>query len=340
MDSAIHAILEELKENRYAPVYFIEGEEPYYIDLIADYIEENVLQEHEKAFNQIVVYGRDVQMNDVLTHARRFPAMAERQVVIVKEAQEIADLKKKEAENLFLSYLKNPVPTTILLFCHKYKTIDRRKSLGKALKEKAILVTTKKLYENQIPEWITKYLEQRGFRITEKARHMLADAIGNNLQRLSNEIDKMILNFKEPIKLEAQHIELYIGISKEYNVFELQKALGVKDLMKAQQIINYFAANPKDNPIIPTIALLFTFYSKLMLVHCAKNATEPGLAKLLKVHPYFVRDYKVAAGNFSLPKIADNIHHLKMADLRAKGIESASTPEGEILKELVYNLLH
>lgn len=333
-------ILAELKQKRFAPIYFLQGEEPYYIDLISDYIEEHALQEAEKGFNQVVMYGKDAEVNKIITNARRYPMMAERQVVIVKEAQEIPDLNKEEGQKLLESYVKNPSPSTILVFAHKYKTLDGRKSLGKTMKDGAVLLTTKKIYENQVSDWINNYVKSRGYTIELKASQMLTDFIGNNLSSLVSEINKILINFKAKTAIDAAMVQKFVGISKEYNGFELQRALGVRDVMKSNQIANYFEANPKSNPVIPVIALLFSFYSKLLIIHHAKDKSEKNLASLLQVNPYFIKEYIMAVRNYSLGKVIDNIHHLKVADLQLKGVESAGATEGQILKELIYKLLH
>lgn len=334
------SILSDLKKNKYAPVYFLQGEEPYFIDLISDYIEANALNESEKGFNQVVMYGKDAEVNKILTNARRYPMMAERQVVIVKEAQEIPDINKEEGIALLEAYLKNPLPSTILVFAHKYKTLDGRKSLAKTVKEKAVLLTTKKLYDNAVPDWITNYVKSKGFGIDIKATQMLTDFIGNNLSNLTNEIDKILLNCKEKTTIDAAIVQKFVGISKEYNVFELQRALGTRDVLKANQIVHYFEANPKNNPIIPVIALLFSFYSKLLMVHHSKDKSEKGIAAALKLNPFFVKEYLLAARNYPIQKVIDNIHHIKKADLQSKGIDSPSMAEGQILRELIYKLMH
>lgn len=333
-------VLADLKSKKYAPVYFLQGEETYYIDLIADYIEDHVLSETEKGFNQTVMYGRDVAMNEVLTNARRFPMMAERQVVIVKEAQQISDLNKEQGQKILIDYLKNPANTTILVFCHKNKSLDKRKALGKNIDKYAVTVTTKKLYDNQVPSWIEQYLKSRGFSATPKAVQMLAESIGNDLERLSNEIDKILINFKDKVEVDEHIVQKYVGISKDYNVFELQKALMIKDVMKANKIVNYFQANAKKNPIIPIIAILYSFYSKLLMIYGTKDRSEHNLASILKVNPYFVKDYITATRYYDLPSIVNNIHYIKEADLKSKGVDNVSTSEGELLKELIFKLIH
>jgi DNA polymerase III subunit delta len=333
-------VIKEMKTGKYSPIYFLQGEEPYYIDLIADHIEENAIDKSARSFNQVVVYGKDVNMSQILNHAMRYPMMSDRQVVIVREAQDIADLGKDDGQRLFENYIKNPQPSTILVFCHKYKTLDGRKTLGKTLDQLAVVVNSKKLYDNQIPEWISSYLSAKGYSISDKAKQMLTDNIGNNLDRLSNEIDKMLINIKEIKEIDPGMIQKYIGISKDFNVFELQKALTVKDAFKANQIINYFAANTKSNPIIPIIAILFAFYSKILLIHHAKDKSESNLSKVLGMSPYVLREYTLAARNYPLGKVINSIGHIRTADLQSKGIGAGSVSEGQILKELVFKLLH
>lgn len=343
MPQTAEQVLNDLKQQRYAPLYFLQGDEPYYIDLIAEYIEKHTLSEREKGFNQLIMYGKDVDINTIITNARRYPMMSDRQVVIVKEAQEIQDLNTQRGEQLLEAYVKNPLPSTILVFCHKYKSLDSRKSLGKAIGKFAVLVESKKLYDNQIPDWIAKYVKNRGFKIEDNAVQMLADYIGNNLQRLSNEVEKILINFNKEdvhVVIDADKVQKYVGISKEYNVFELQKALAVKNVIKANRIVQYFEANLKANPIIPVIALLYTFFSKLLLVHHTTDKTERGLATLLKVNPFFVKEYRAAAVNYPLHKVIQNIHYLRIADLHSKGIDNTGGSDAQILKELVFKLLH
>jgi len=343
MPQSPEAVLTSLRKQEFAPVYFLQGDEPYYIDQIADYIEASALSEHERGFNQMVMYGKDVEVSDVLNNAKRYPMMSERQVVIVREAQDIPDMNNKTGQQQMEAYLKNPMPSTILVFCYKYKTFDGRKALGKLLDKYAILVESKKMYDNQLPDWIARYIKDKGYQIDDKAVKMLADYIGNNLERLTNEIEKVLINYRqgdEEGKITPAIIQKYIGISKEYNVFELQKALAVKDVLKANRILKYFEANQKANPIIPVIALLFTFYSKLLLVHQASDKSERGVAAVLRINPFFAREYKVASVNYPLPKVIQNIHYLRLADQYAKGIDNQVGSEPQILKELVFKLMH
>ncbi len=340
MESA-NIILRDLKENKYALVYFLQGEEPYYIDLISNYIEENALDEASKGFNQVIMYGKDVRLPDVLNHARRFPMMSERQVVIVKEAQNMeSELGKADSQKMLEAYLKNPQPSTILVFCYKYKKLDKRRKLYKELEKHAVVLSTKKLYESQLPEWIRNYFTTKGFTVAEKAVHMLADHIGNNLERLSNEIDKMLINFKEPREIDDRLVQKYIGISKEYNPFELQKAISYKDPVRVYEIINYFAANPRDNPVIPIIGTLYSLFSRLLVLHHRKAYTEDAIATVININRFFAKEYIAGLKNYSLQKVIKNIHYLRQADLYSKGVDNASLSEGQILKELAFKLMN
>ena len=332
-------VLEELHESTYHPIYFLQGDESYFIDQIADYIETHALDETEKGFNQMVMYGKDSTLESVLTNARRFPMMSSRQVVIVKEAQEIVNFGRKEAQNLLEQYLENPLESTILVFCYKYKTLDKRKSLTKSILKHAILVDCKKLYDDKIPSWIGNYVQSRNASIDYATAQLLADYIGNNLERLSSEIDKVLLNLSTPANIDTEAVQKYVGISKEYNVFELQRALTVKDNIKAQRIVHYFNANPKLNPVIPVIAVLFAFFAKLLVVHQSKSYSDQALAKELRVSPFFVKDYAQAARNYSREQVIKNIAYLRSADLMVKGVGNQQ-PHGEVLKELVFKLIH
>ncbi|MFN3404054.1 MAG: DNA polymerase III subunit delta [Cytophagaceae bacterium] len=340
MASTPESVLKDLKSGKYAPVYFLQGEEPYYIDAIAEYVEKNCLNESEKGFNQTVMYGKDVVMNTILLNAKKFPMFSDRQVVIVKEAQEVSDLGKDAGDKQLEAYIQNPLPSTVLVFCYKYKTLDGRKSLGKSLDKFAILVNSKKIYDNKLPEWVEGYCKEKGYPITHRAAIILSDYIGNNLSRIANEIDKLVINLKEKIEITEALVEKYVGISKEYNVFELQAALTKRDVLKANRILKYFESDPKNNPAIPIIANLFSFFSKVLMVHAAEDKSESGLAKVLGVNPFFVKDYIAAAKAYPYPKAVHIIHHIRQADLHSKGIDNISRTEGEILKELVFKILH
>lgn len=333
-------ILQELKAGKYAPVYFLQGEEPYYIDQITDFIEDHCLTETEKGFNQTIMYGKDVAVNQIVSAARRFPMMSERQVVIVKEAKDIQDINKDEGQSLLMNYLENPVPSTVLVFAHKHKKVDGRKPLSKALGKKSVLLTTTKLRDYEVPKWIEGFAKEKGFNIGYQSVQLLAEYLGNNLERLSNEINKIAINLKDGEEITPEHIQKYVGINKDYNVFELQKAISTGDVLKVNRIVNYFAANIRANSIIPMIAVLFSYYTKLLLLHSAKDKSESGLARAMGLPPFVVKEYKVAAARYPIQKVMQSISFLREADLRSKGVNSGSMPEEEILRELVFKLMH
>lgn len=339
MDAQVTKILTDLKARKYAPVYFLQGEESYFIDLISDYIEKNVLSDAEKGFNQVVVYGKDASMSTILTHARRFPMMAERQVVIVKEAQDIQDINNETGAKLLLNYLQNAVPSTVLVFAHKNKSLDKRKELGKNIEKLAVSITTKKLYENQLPEFVAGYAAQQGVVMDDRATQIFCEYIGNDLNRLANEFDKLIIGGIPAGGITAEHVMMQVGISKEYNIFELQKAVVSRNTLQANRIVNYFEKNTKKNPVIPVVAFLYSFFSKLLAASSAPDKSDKGLVAALKISPYAARDYVQAMRIFPQDKIMQNISFLKEADLKLKGVDSGSADEGQVLRELVYKLI-
>ena len=338
-------IMSDLKKKTYRPVYFLMGDEPYFIDMISDHIEQHVLDESEKEFNQTVLYGRDVTTADVIGAAKRFPMMSDYQVVMVKEAQDIKDLIKKEKEDkkekqkgVFETYLENPLPSTILVFCYKYKSIDKRTAIAKLIDKTAVLFESKKLYDNQVPDWINNYLKAKEYSINQRAAGLLAEYLGTGLSKISNELDKLIINLPPKAEITAEHIQANIGISKDYNVFELQTVIGKKEVLKANRIINYFAANPKDNPMVVTISSLYGYFCKLLTYHFL--ADKKMAASALGVHPFFLKDYELAARNYSVGKLKAIFGYLRDYDLKSKGVDSGSATEGELLKELVFKILH
>jgi DNA polymerase III subunit delta len=340
MDAAVKKILTDLKGGKYAPVYFLQGEETFYIDLIADYVEAHALTEAEKGFNQVIVYGKDVTMATVLTHARRFPMMAQRQVVIVKEAQDIQDLGKEIGAKLLLDYLTKQVPSTVLVFCHKHKSLDKRKEVGKKIDQLAVTLNCKKLYDNQLPEFVAEYVKDKKIQIEDRAVQALCEFVGNDLHRLANEIDKLVISLASGEGITTERVMNQVGVSKEYNIFELQKAIINRDMLLANKIVNYFESNTKKNPMIPVVAYLFSFFSKLLAASQASDKSEKGLASELKVSPYAVRDYSLALRQYPLPKIMDNIASLKDADLKLKGVNAGSSGDGQIFRELVWRLMN
>jgi DNA polymerase-3 subunit delta len=311
------------------------GEEAYYIDKISDYIEKNLLSEEEKGFNQMVFYGRDVSVEDIISQAKRYPMMAEKQVVIVKEAQDLF-----RTIDRLVSYAENPQPTTVLVMCYKYKSLDKRKKLGKIIAEKGVLFESKKLYENQVGDWISSNLKERGYDIEPKAAHMLVEFLGSDLSKIDNELEKLALILKKGTVISAFHVEENIGISKDYNNFELRKAIGEKQVVRANQIINYFAGNPKTHPLVMTISLLNSFFTQLLLYHGLKDKGRINVAKMLKINPYFVPEYQRAAVNYPMRKVAQVISHLRDADLKSKGVGASNLSHADILKQLLFKIMH
>ena len=340
MSNTPDKVLADLKAGKYAPVYFLQGDEPYYIDLIADYIEQNCLAEAEKGFNQTILYGKDVSMAQVLTNARRFPMMAERQVVIVKEAKDIQDINKEDGQKLLMSYLDSPVPSTVLVFAHKHKNLDGRKPLAKAAKAKSVFIATAQLRDYELPGWIEQYIRQRGYQINDRSVMMLSEYVGTNLERLVNEIGKILINLEDGGMINEDLVQKYVGISKEYDVFELQRAISFRDPVKANKIVRYFAANAKANPVIPMIALLYSFYSKLLIFHGTRDKSDSALMGAMGVRNFVLKEYKAAARNYPLGKVMQSIGLLREADLKSKGVNSGTMKDGEILKELVFKLMH
>lgn len=329
-------IISDLKNKIYKPVYFLSGDEPYFIDLITKYINENVLSDAEKSFNQTVMYGKEAEIHTVIDTAKRFPMMANHQVVIVKEAQNI-----KNIDDL-IHYVNAPLKSTLLVINYKYKTLDKRKKLYKAINENGVLYESKKLYDNEVPAWINGYLKNKNRSIDPNAGMLLTEYLGNDLSKIANELEKLIITLPDgEFNITTTHIERNIGISKDYNNFELHKALTQKNVLKANRIVNYFGHNPKDNPFTLTISTLYYFYSKVLIYHFIKDKRDRrNVAATLKVNPYFVGDYEKAAKNYNPQKTVQIISLLREYDLKSKGYNNVSTSHGELLKELVYKILH
>ncbi len=335
MAVSIEEILSDLKKRIFKPVYFLAGEEPYFIDIISDYIEDKVLSEADKAFNQIIIYGDDTSIAAIIDTARRFPMMSSHQVVIVKEAQSL-----KKIEDL-ASYLDAPLQSTILVFCYKYKSLDKRTKLYKLLESSAVYFESPRLRDYQIPAWIENFLMKRGIKTEPSASAMLTEYLGTDLHKIANELEKLIITLPpdKPVITNAL-IEKNIGISKDYNNFELQKAVGEKNILKANMIVRYFGDNPKDNPLTLTIASLFSFFSKLLTYHYLADKSKNNVAAALKVNPFFVKDYESAANKYNAKKTVQIISLLRTFDMKSKGFGDSGTEPGDLLKELIYRILH
>jgi DNA polymerase-3 subunit delta len=331
----VKKLVADINKGDLKPIYFLMGEEAYYIDKISDFIENNVLDEAEKGFNQMVLYGRDVSIDDIVSNAKRYPMMAERQVVIVKEAQDLSRTIEKLA-----SYAENPQPTTVLVVNYKYKKIDKRKALYKAInKNDSVVFESKKLYDNQVPDWIRRVLKGQDYDISPKAAQMLVEFLGTDLSKVNNELSKLKIVLPKGSQITPEHIEENIGISKDYNNFELRKAVGERNVVKAHKIAKYFADNPKDNPMVVTVSLLFSFFSQLLHLHGMHDKNPRSVASALRVNPYFVNEYLTAARNYPMKKVSAVIGLLREFDVKGKGVGSSSVSQGDLLKELLVRIL-
>ena len=324
----VKKITDAIANGKAASVYFLMGEETYYIDAISHYIENNILSPEEQGFNQMVLYGRDVTVDQIIGHAKRFPMMAEKQVIIVKEAQDLS----RSIEEL-LSYVQQPQPSTVLVICYKYKKLDARKKLAKTLKTHGVLFESNKLYDNQLPDWIKRVLSGRGYSVAPKAAQMLADFLGNDLSKISKELEKLQLILPKDQTISPQDVETHIGISKDYNNFELQSAIAQGDQLKAYQIVTYFANNPKHHPIVMTIALLYSFFAKLLLYHSLSDKSMA--AKALAINPYFVKEYQLAARYYSMKQVTAIIGNIRNVDMKSKGVGASQLSLVDLLHELL-----
>jgi len=328
-------IVNDIKNGNIRPIYFLMGEEPYYIDKLSDYIDQNLLSEEEKGFNQTVLYGRDVSIEDIVSTCKRYPMMAERQVVIIKEAQELSRTIDK-----IESYAENPTPTTVLVFCYKYKTLDKRKKVTKLLEKNGLVYESKKLYDNQVGEWIKRVLSGKGFTIEPKASAMLVEFLGTDLSKINNELEKLQIILPKGSTITSKHIEENIGFSKDYNVFELRKAIGERNQIKAYKIAKYFSENPKDNPMVVTTSLVFSFFLQLLQYHGLKDKNPKNVASVLKVNPYFLKDYDVALRNYPMKKVSAIVAALRDIDVKSKGVGANAMPQHDLLKELLVKVFN
>ena len=334
MDEVVK-IINDIKAGNIKPIYFLMGEEPYYIDKLSDYIEEKVLSEEEKGFNQTVLYGRDVTIEDIISTAKRYPMMAERQVVIVKEAQDlIRTIDKLE------SYADKPMETTVLVFCYKYKTLDKRKKLTKLLAKNGIVYESKKLYENQVGEWIKRVLSGKKYAIEPKANAMLVEFLGTDLSKINNELEKLQIILPVGSTITPKHIEENIGFSKDFNVFELRKALGERNQLKAYTIAENFAQNPKDNPMVVTTSLVFGFFIQLLKYHGLKDRNPKNVAAVLGVNPFFLKEYDVALKNYPMKKVSQIVGALRDIDVKSKGVGANAMSQSDLLREMLYKIFN
>lgn len=354
--ATFESIIKDIKARKFQPVYFLHGEEPYFIDTVDQMLEQSVLDEAEKGFNQTIVYGRDSDIASVISMAQRYPMMSEYQVVMVREAQELKGLikgrrggdeedestqKGKSADkDPLIDYLKKPLPSTILVFCHKHKSVDKRTKVFKEIEKHATVMESKPLYEDKVPAFIHHYVAARGFKISEPSAKLLTDYLGTDLSKVTNELDKVMISLRKGDEITGEIIEKEIGISKDYNVFELQTALARKDILKANRIVEYFGENRKANPFVLTLGTLNGFFHKIITMHAFKTVPGINMATALKVHPFFMREYETAARNYPLSNCIRIVGWLHEYDLRSKGVGNRGTDEHELLRELVFRILH
>ena len=328
-------IVNDIKAGNIKPIYFLMGEESYYIDKLSYYIEDKVLSEDEKGFNQTVLYGRDVTIEDIVSTAKRYPMMSERQVVIVKEAQDLSRTIDK-----IESYAENPMPSTVLVFCYKYKTLDKRKKVTKLLAKNGIVYESKKLYENQVGDWIKRVLAGKKYSIEPKANAMLVEFLGTDLSKINNELEKLQIILPKGSTITPHHIEENIGFSKDFNVFELRKAIGDRNQLRAYTIADNFAQNPKDNPIVMTTSLVFSFFVQLLKYHGLKDKNPNNVAKVLGVNPFFLKDYDIALKNYPMRKVSQIVTSLRDVDVKSKGVGANALPQSDLLREMLFKIFN
>lgn len=327
-------IIQDLKNRVFYPVYFLMGEEAFYIDAISDYIEDNVLTPEEKEFNQSVLYGKEVDVTSIINSARQYSLMATHRVIIVKESQNLDKIEQLEP------YVLNPLESTILVICYKYKTIDKRKTFAKSLAKKAVLFESPKLYDNQVPSWVQAYVKEKGYSITPDAAQILADSLGTDLNKIANELGKVFIILPAGNLINAQIIEENIGISKDYNVFELVNALANRDVYKSNAIITYFASNPKAYPLIVVINSIFIYFRNLLIYHSLADKSRNNAASALSVALFLIRYYEAGARSYKPAQIRKILSLVREFDLRSKGVDNQSVSQDYLLKELIFYILH
>ena len=345
MAITINQLFKDIGNRAFKPVYLLHGEESYFIDKITSFIEDKVLSEAEKSFNQTILYGKDSDVITIVNTAKRFPMMSDYQLIIVKEAQDLkwakgADDDKKASDPL-LAYLENPLKSTILVLCYKHGKFDKRKKVYKAIDKNGLVFESAEIYADKIATWVESFVAEKGYRIQIQAAVLLAEYLGNNLSKVANELEKLMLSIPATREITVDDVQANIGISKEYNVFELQTAIARRDVLKANQIINYFADNPKANPMVLVLGTLNNYFTKILRYHYTADKSQHVLAKELGVHPFFVKEYELAGKAYSKEKAFRVISHLRESDLKTKGVDATgNTSDGELMKELVFKIMH
>lgn len=335
--STAASVLKDIQQRKLKPVYLLHGEESYYTNLVSDALENKVLSEAEKGFNQSVVYGKDTDWTTVMNMAKRYPMMSDYQLVIVKEAQ---NLKWDRVDEFVLRYFEQPLPSTILVFAYKYGKFDKRKKAYKLIDKSGLILESPKIYDNKVAAWIEDYLRDEGWKIHPQAAALMAEYLGTDLSKVANELDKLMLNVPKEREISAADIQNNIGISKDFNVFELNTALGQRDILKIYRIIDYFAANPKSNPTPVILGSLHAYFSKVLKYHYLIGQEKATVAKTLGVHPFFMKDYELAARNYPVAKLVSIAGYLREYDLKSKGVDAFNLEPGDLLKELLFKILH
>lgn len=330
-------IIGDIKAGKPSPVYLLHGEEPYYIDMISDFIEANVLNDAQKGFDQTILYGKDTDFTAIIGAAKRYPMMSDYQVIIIKEAQH---LNWRADDDLLQRYVENPMRSTILVLAYKFAKFDKRKKIYKLAEKTGVVLESAKIYDDKVAPWITNYVKDKGWNIHPQAAAMMGEYLGADLSKVVNELEKLMLNVPKEREINVQDIEQNIGISKDYNVFELNTALAKKDVAKAFRIVDYFAANPRNNPIQVVIGAMSGYFSKILKYHYLPDKSAQAVAKELGVHPFFTREYDAAARTYNRRRTFDVIAHLREYDLKSKGLNAVNMEQGELLKELVYKILY
>ncbi len=330
----VNKIALDIKNKNLKPIYFLMGDEPYYIDKLCDFIPNSVLQEHEQAFNKVVFYGKDSKLDQIVNQAKQFPMGADYQVVMVKEAQHLS----REIDQLS-SYAEQPQPSTILVIAYKNKKLDKRKALYKSLVKSSVILDTKKLYDNQVPNWIRTNAQKKGFMCSPIASHLLAEYLGTDLSKIDKELEKLSLVLEKGSEITPEVIEKNIGISKDYNVFELKKSLAERNIEKIFRIVQYFYQNPKEHPFVVTIGILHTFFSQLMQYHSLSDHSPKNVASSLGINPFFVSEFTTAAHHYPIKEVSKILKALREMDLKGKGVGSYQMSNEDLLKELIYKIL-
>lgn len=328
------ALIASIKKKQFQPVYLLHGEESYFIDLVSNAIVEHALEEHERDFNQTIVYGKDCVPNEVVGLAKQFPMMSERSVVVIREAQ---DVKKWDE---FEEYFENPQPSTVFVICHKHKKMDARSKAFKTIGKKGIVFLSDKVKDYQLTAWIMNYVKESGYDITDKAANLIAEFLGNDLSKIINELEKLAILLEKGTRINDVHIEENIGISKDYNVFELSNAVAEMDILKANKIVNYFAQNPKAAHSTVVIGNLFSLFQRMMTVYFLPVKTPDAVAQHLKIHSFVAKEIVRQSRLYNAKKVAKNIGFLREYDLKSKGVGYSNVSDGDLMKELVYVLMH